>query len=210
MTAGTSGRLSSHQASPRRVAIAVGAVALAVVLGACGGGGGGGKQVGVAQIGTTTTDRTVAVTSTRATPAAPAALVSQLERYASCMRSHGIADFPDPSASKDAIKVVLPPGITGSPKFSAARRACRGLLPQGPPSENITPSEEADYLKAASCMRAHGIVGFPDPKFAGGNVSFPLPAGMDANTVRFRRAREICEMLIPAGLPYSKEAEGGQ
>jgi hypothetical protein len=33
---------------------------------------------------------------------------------------------------------------------------------------------------------------------------------MDANSTQFLRAREICEMLIPAGLPFSKEAEGGK
>jgi hypothetical protein len=33
---------------------------------------------------------------------------------------------------------------------------------------------------------------------------------MNTNSTQFRRAREICELLIPAGLPYSKEAEGGQ
>jgi hypothetical protein len=30
------------------------------------------------------------------------------------------------------------------------------------------------------------------------------------NSPTFLRAREICEMLIPPGLPYSKQAEGGE
>ena len=74
----------------------------------------------------------------------------------------------------------------------------------------ISTQDRADYLKAAACMRNHGIVGFPDPVISGGNVNFPIPQGMNSNSTQFRRAREICEMLIPAGLPYSKEAEGGQ
>jgi hypothetical protein len=30
------------------------------------------------------------------------------------------------------------------------------------------------------------------------------------NSPTFLRAREICEMLIPPELPYSKQAEGGE
>ncbi len=63
--------------------------------------------------------------------------------------------------------------------------------------------DQADYLKAAECMRSHGIAGFADPVFSGGNVNFPIPSGMDANSTQFRRAREICELLVPPGLPYS-------
>jgi hypothetical protein len=74
----------------------------------------------------------------------------------------------------------------------------------------ITTQDQADYLKAAACMRNHGIAGFPDPVFSSGNADFHVPQGLDTNSTRFRGAREICEMLIPAGLPYSREAEGGQ
>lgn len=58
-------------------------------------------------------------------------------------------------------------------------------------------------------MRHHGIVGFPDPVFSGGQVTFPIPSGMNINAPQFVRARAICQTLIPAGLPYSKGAQGG-
>ena len=74
----------------------------------------------------------------------------------------------------------------------------------------ISTQDRADYLKAAACMRDHGIVGFPDPVVSGDNVNFPIPQGMNTKSTQFLRAREICELLIPAGLPYSKAAEGGQ
>ena len=74
----------------------------------------------------------------------------------------------------------------------------------------MTTQDQADYLKAAACMRSHGIVGFPDAVFSGGQVDFPIPQAMNTKSTQFGRAREICEMLIPAGLPYSQEAEGGQ
>jgi len=103
-----------------------------------------------------------------------------------------------------------------SPAIQAARSDCQSLLPGGTgpsPTITITTKDQAAYLKAAACMRAHGVPIFPDPVFAGNNVSFPKPPGMNANIANsptFLRAREICEMLIPPGLPFSKQAEGGK
>lgn len=62
-------------------------------------------------------------------------------------------------------------------------------------------------------MRHHGVPNFPGPVFSGNSVRFPQPPGMNANignSPTFLRAREICEMLIPPELPYSKQAEGGE
>jgi hypothetical protein len=53
-------------------------------------------------------------------------------------------------------------------------------------------------------MRSHGITSFPDPVFSGGGVSFPAPLpNIDTSSPQFTRARQICQRLIPAGLPYS-------
>ena len=101
-------------------------------------------------------------------------------------------------------------GATSSPEFQAAAQACEKYAHHGTPSPQITSQDQADYLKAASCMRNHGIASFPDPVFSSGNVNFPIPQGMNTNSTQFRRAREVCEGLIPPGLPYSREAEGGQ
>jgi hypothetical protein len=92
-----------------------------------------------------------------------------------------------------------------APRFTNGRYPnVRGSSPQ------ITSQDEADYLRAASCMRNHGIASFPDPVFSSGNVNFPIPQGMNTNSTQFRRAREVCEGLIPPGLPFSREAESGQ
>ena len=54
----------------------------------------------------------------------------KLLKYASCMRSHGVPDFPDPDGSGtlsiDANKVD-----PNSPQFKAADQACRQHLPGG-------------------------------------------------------------------------------
>jgi hypothetical protein len=69
-------------------------------------------------------------------------IVTQLLRLAGCMRTHGEPNFPDPTVSKapaNGNTVALPGNITlglgaagidvRSPRFQAAERACRSLLP---------------------------------------------------------------------------------
>jgi hypothetical protein len=120
------------------------------------------------------------------------------------MRSHGVADFPDPVIGPGHVSLQLSPKVASSPHFTSAQATCQHLLPgKGTPAQ-FSAQQQADYLKAAACMRSHNIVGFPDPVFPSpGNVQFPLPAGMDANSARFVAARAICQKLIPQGLPYS-------
>jgi hypothetical protein len=129
--------------------------------------------------------------------------------FARCVRSHGIPNFPDPidssgHFSKTALRQL---GVSDS-RLRTAENACQNLLPAGPAP--LTAQEQQDYLRAAACMRSHGVTSFPDPVFSGGGVSFPTPpAGFDTGSPRFVQARQICERLIPAGLPYSGSGSGG-
>ena len=59
--------------------------------------------------------------------------LDHLLRYAKCMRSHSVINFPDPVLRSD-----LPPGFDfppnmdlTSPAFLAADNVCHGLLPHG-------------------------------------------------------------------------------
>lgn len=132
-----------------------------------------------------------------------------LVAYASCMRSHGVPKFPDP-ASTGGIPKETPPqlGVSTS-QFAVAQNACKHLLPSGgslsgKPSQQLTAKQRRDYLKAAICMRSHGITDFPDPVFTGGTVEFPkLEDLVDLNSPLVKHAYEICQKLIPLGLPYS-------
>jgi len=123
--------------------------------------------------------------------------------FARCVRSHGIPNFPDPidssgHFSKTALQQL---GVSDS-RLRTVEDACQNLLPAGPAP--LTAQDQQDYLRAAACMRSHGIAGFPDPVFSGGSVSFPTPpAGFATSSPRFIQARQTCERLIPAGLPYS-------
>jgi hypothetical protein len=91
-----------------------------------------------------------------------------------------------------------------SPQFRRAERACRALLPNPGGAQPITAQDETDYLKAAQCVRSHGVPQFPDPVFANGGVHFTTPAGLDTHTPVVLRAIAICRRLIPTGLPYSR------
>ena len=200
LSVGRGTRLRGRSGRRPLLLVAPAVIGLALASAAC---GGGSPRASVARVGTTTT----------ALPAGSAAADGpsnrQFVRYAGCMRSHGVLNFPDDPASP-VIRALKVSGATSSPEFQAAAQACEKYAHHGTPSPQITSQDEADYLRAASCMRNHGIASFPDPVFASGNVNFPIPQGMNTNSTQFRRAREVCEGLIPPGLPFSREAESGQ
>ncbi len=98
--------------------------------------------------------------------------------------------------------ITAPPSSTDVPPGTLPP----GTLPQNggqPPAQTITPADQADYLKAAACMRSHGIPDFPDPTFQNNAVTFNTPPSIDKNSPQARSAVALCRKLIPAGLPYS-------
>jgi hypothetical protein len=175
-----------------------------VVSAACG----GATSPAVAHLGatTSTTGPTAAGGGAGSSGAPP---YDQVVRYAGCMRAHGVHNFPNPQATADGgIKMIVGPSSGINPKsaqFQRAQTACQALMPKPTPQPQITPAEQGAYLQAAACMRSHGIAGFPDPVFPGGHVQFNLPHTMSASSPQFVKARLVCELLIPAGLPYSKQ-----
>jgi hypothetical protein len=174
-------------------------LALAVVVTGC---GGGPSTPHVASGATTTA--TVSPSARSTTHA------TGLLAYASCMRSHGVPNFPDPSGDGGIPKqaVITAMQQVSSSQASSAQSVCRNALPAGGSLSGqeyhaVTANDQQDYLKAAACMRSHGVPDFPDPNFSGGNVSFPIPSSTDTHSTRFNEARQTCRKLIPAGLPYS-------
>jgi hypothetical protein len=181
--------------------------ALALLAAACS----SGASPRVASLGSTTATTTAAAPSAAApsgtTPGGTP--LADFDKFAACMRSHGVADFPDPvvqqTAGGESVKVrVAPPAGPGqTAAYNAAANACKSLAPPRPTAPTITAAQQQDYLDAAACMRSHGITGFPDPVFANGGVNFPIPTGMNTESPQFLRSRQTCQKLIPAGLPYN-------
>jgi len=126
--------------------------------------------------------------------------------FSECMRSHGVPNFPDPSSS-GGIQLSAGSGINPfSPSFKAAQASCHKLLPGGGPMGNGHPSakDKAQMLAISTCMRAHGVTGFPDPtttppsgpgpgEALGRNgVFLEIPSTIDTNSPVFKKAAAAC------------------
>jgi hypothetical protein len=172
----------------RAAAIVVAAAALAgLTLVAAGCGGSSGAKV--AQLGTTSgaNGPSSASASSSAGPTA----------YSACMRSHGLANFPDPG-NDGRINAA---GIDKrSPAFQAAYRACRALDPGGQLNQQTRTQLQRQLpqlLAFAKCMRAHGVHTFPDPDIApdGHDIEFANP-GIDTNSPTFTAAAAACRSKL--------------
>jgi len=87
-------------------------------------------------------------------------------QFAECMRSNGVSEFPDPSASGAFTIDAIANGSTldtGSAAFRQAISACRDLEPAGFMGAKRSPAQQAAALKFAQCMRENGVNDFPDP-----------------------------------------------
>lgn len=95
-----------------------------------------------------------------------AAQQQEVVRFANCMRSHGVPNFPDPTTSPRAFKTAF---NTKSPAFGSGYTACHQFLPGGGPRQNEqhTHAQIAAFLSFVSCLRSHGFPSFPDPTSTG-------------------------------------------
>lgn len=100
--------------------------------------------------------------------------------FSGCMRTHGLAKFPDPIAGGRLTKVSPAILKVSSSRFGAAEGACQHLLPAtgrlsggsvsvercivgGVCPSGVTHWLQSIELRFAACMRSHGVPGWPDP-----------------------------------------------
>jgi hypothetical protein len=195
----------------RAIKLVAGFAALALLAAGC---GAGAKTPTVAHLGSSASSSSSVTGSGSSESGAggsrggSASPDSQAVAYSACVRAHGVPDFPDPrvstSGSEVKVAIGINPAISDNPHFKSAQQACRKLLPGGGPgpssNQQISPQEQSQYLKAAACIRSHGIPNFPDPTFSGGGVHLPKTAGIDLHSPQVRAAEEACQSLIPGGL----------
>jgi hypothetical protein len=171
--------------------------------------------VGIAACGDPSTAgvATVSTTSAAGPSGGGSTQAAGLLAYATCMRSHGVPDFPDPTGNGGIPKddVIRAFRAVSNAQAQAASNECAHLLPaggslSGQATQAVPTQDQHDYLNAAACMRSHGIPNFPDPIFSRGNVNFPIPSSINSNSTQFKQARQTCQKLIPAGLPDSGAA----
>jgi hypothetical protein len=123
------------------------------------------------------------------------------------MRSHGVANFPDPS-SNGTLNDDFAFGGKGGPissginrnssQFIEASTACRHFLPGGVPTAAQNQLALSEGLKFAQCMRNHGEPNFPDPTTAG---VVHVGAGVDPSSPEFQNAQTLCQALVPGAGP---------
>ena len=95
-----------------------------------------------------------------------AANAQKAVKFARCMRSNGVAEFPDPSASG---KLTIDGIVNGSsldpsaPAFKQAISACKHLEPAGFMGSRRSPPQMQAGLEFAQCIRGNGVKDFPDP-----------------------------------------------
>jgi hypothetical protein len=144
-------------------------------------------------------------------------------RYSTCMRDHGVTNFPDPQVvnhnGEQGVR-IQPAGPKGSPQFDAAQKACQGILPA--PSGN-GPQETAqqkharlaDALSFAECMRSHGVARFPDPTAQGDlTVEMVQAQGIDVHSPAVLNDVKAClpashGALTPAKIRAALSNAGG-
>ena len=118
-------------------------------------------------------------------------------KYAQCMRSHGVADFPDPSSNGT---ILVGGTVSQSPQYPAADETCHKLLPNGGvPTAAQQAQGIAQLLKFSVCMRAHGISDYPDPTSNGIRIPIRkgMPSDLDPNNPRLQSAEKACQHLAP-------------
>lgn len=133
---------------------------------------------------------------------------SQGLRFAQCMRSHGVPNFPDPSGGQLDLRVQQTPtsmSVNGvqvnGPAFKSAMNSCKSDLPNGGhPTATQTAKARSQALAMSKCMRSHGVPNFPDPTFQSGpdgGVGVRIGgAGIDPSSPAFQAAAKACGSIF--------------
>ena len=136
--------------------------------------------------------------------------------FTSCMRSHGVPNFPDPSGSGALPKTSPQQLRVSSSQFQTAQRACQHLLPRTVNNSALEQCEAAGIctraetqlmlnggLRFAACMRSHGVPKWPDPTSdSRGRVAFAISVskdGFDPHSSRIEAKANECGHLMPGG-----------
>jgi hypothetical protein len=183
--------------------VVLGSVALLVV-----GCGEGSSRSGVARLSVSTSGGSAAHDGGKSsTPESSASTQQKMVAYSQCMRSHGVAEFPEPTEGHLFIHSSDHNGhVTGidpeSAQFQAAQKVCGKLMPEGgTPSPAQQAKAQESALKFSQCMRTHGVPNFPDPSFSDGGVRMKLKAGgangIDPEAPQFRAAQKACQSVAP-------------
>lgn len=127
-------------------------------------------------------------------------------KIAACMRSHGVSNFPDPSAgvagqgaggfsiqrTVGSSSVQINGVSVGGPAYQSAAKTCGLSAAVG--ARPLSEAQKQGMIAKAQCMRTHGVPNFPDPFFGpGGRGSgIHLPPGFNSQAPAVLRAAKTC------------------
>ena len=186
--------------SSAAIAFVVSVVAFSIIAAGCG----SSPKNQVAQLGSTTTTTTGGASSSAGSP------LSQSRSYAHCMRSHGVADFPDPESSGEIPKNEVVAARQQNPaQFDSANSACMHFLPSGGGNGETAAEIAQDWRKFrqfALCMRHDGVPNWPDPTNRSATDHRPAfritAVGLDGNSAQLRAKAQHCGSQVHMlGLP---------
>ena len=143
--------------------------------------------------------------------------------YSNCIRSHGVPDYPDPSAGGEVPKTSAGQLGVSSSRLQSAEQACQHLYPTDGGSfqqlimecENTGNCPQSVVQQAlnlmrryAECVRSHGVPNFPDPTIdSQGRPFFDVSAaGISheyTHSPKFAAIDAECERMVggSAGVP---------
>ena len=145
-----------------------------------------------------------------------AARAAALHQAAQCIRQHGIPSYADPVLTAGGRVYSDSRSIQDASQaaLSAVQQACGALAA----SAGLSPADEPPAppqlvqagVRAAQCMRAHGLVNDADPSartpytpgHGFGMTASEVPAGGKASPV-FQRAAQACRALLDAEITAS-------
>ncbi len=168
----------------RRTVPVVAVLVLAALATAC---GHGNAAPGVASVGSSPTSTSQAPVAAPVTTLPSPASTAAATELAACIRKHGLTSFPDPPYADGELNRL---GFTKQVVEKYENGACRKYaLAAGvveTPAENQERLEQ--MLAIAKCMRAHGVVNFPDPSAEG---ALMMPESV-ANEPEYSAAAKVC------------------
>jgi hypothetical protein len=179
--------VAGNSAYPGRSPIAVALFGAGLLLAGC---GTTSPSAGVASLGKTSSSVAAGGTATTLPSGANAQKhFDDALKYSQCMRSDGVANFPDPSTG-GGISISSGSGIDpNSPQFQAAGKACRQYFPAPRLSQAQIARQEQILLTFAACMRKNGVPNYPDPRFAANGA---VIEGLDPDLPDLQAASKAC------------------
>jgi hypothetical protein len=204
------GRWRWCRAWPQRAGVLAVAVGIVLLVAACGGSSPASAGSSSASAGSSSS--TGGSSSTTVGSAGPggssntggSTLGQQDLAFAQCMRSDGVTDFPDPSSNGQF--GAISSQLEETPHFAAGFNACKHLLPAG--GEIKAQQDQAQLLKFAQCMHAHGVPTYPESNSNVNPYSVLAPntavnalkvAGVNPNSPVVQAAVQACERANPVG-----------